>query len=120
MTQIVNYPLLYKVKSDIFSEYHDSYVSKISIIVVPMMILDFVISLLLFVLTKTYLVTISLFIVVLIFLTTFFIQVPIHDKLKFSANHKLIKKLINTNRIRTFLWFIKCIISFNLLLKETI
>ena len=120
MTQVINYPLFYKVYPETFSLYHSSYVNKISFIAAPMMISEIIISILLLILIKSYLAIATFLLVCTIFLTTLFLQVPIHEKLKFKADDKLFKKLISTNWIRTFLWFVKCIISFNMVLKEII
>ena len=120
MTQVINYPLFYKVYPETFSLYHRSYVNKISFIAAPLMFLEFIISIQLLISIKSYLAMATLLLVCAIFLTTLFLQVPIHEKLKLKADDKLFKKLISTNWIRTFLWFVKCIISFNILLKEII
>lgn len=118
ITQWVNYPLFFKVPSNVFSDYHYDYVSRISAIVVPIMLMEIIISTLLFILFNSYLTMFIFTLVILIFATTFLVQVPIHDALKIKPDHQLFKKLIATNWIRTGLWFLKFIISFNILLKE--
>ena len=50
----------------------------------------------------------------LIFLSTLFLQVPMHQKLEYGYNNQSINYLINTNWIRTFLWVIKSTASYNL------
>ena len=118
VTQLVNYPLFYKVPSNVFSDYHYDYVNRISAIVVPIILMEIIISTLLFILFNSYLTMFIFTLVILIFTTTFLVQVPIHDALKIKSDHQLFKKLIATNWIRTALWFLKLIISFNILLKE--
>lgn len=51
-----------------------------------------------------------LILVVLIWLSTFFIQVPIHQKLLVKKDFFLIEKLNRTNWIRTILWSIKIVL----------
>ena len=117
-TQIVSYPLFFKIQPSNFSNYHKDYVDKISSIVIPMMLIEFSISILLTYLIKSYLSIISLLLFFGIFFSTFFIQVPIHEKIKFKSDFYLFKKLIRTNWIRTSLWLLKCIFSFIILFKE--
>ena len=110
-TQIVSYPMFLKAEEN-FSVYHMSYVNKISTIAAPLMIIELFLSLLLVILLQSYFAISIFLIMILIFLSTFFIQVPIHEKLKNNYNIYLCNKLINTNWIRVFLWLSKCIISF--------
>ena len=110
-TQIVSYPMFLKAEEN-FSVYHMSYVDKISTIAAPLMIIELFLSLLFIILLQSYFAISIFLIMILIFLSTFFIQVPIHEKLKNNYNIYLCNKLINTNWIRVFLWLSKCIISF--------
>ena len=110
-TQIVSYPMFLKAEEN-FSVYHMSYVNKISTIAAPLMIIELFLSLLFIILLQSYFAISIFLIMILIFLSTFFIQVPIHEKLKNNFNIYLCNKLINTNWIRVFLWLSKCIISF--------
>ena len=117
VTQIVNYPLLLDfLKSDI-KLLHNSYVSKISKIVIPSMLLELLLALYL-VYHGVYLSYTNFGILIIIYLSTFFIQVPIHDNIKHSTNISLFKKLILSNWIRTFCWLLKSVVSVNIILKE--
>ena len=113
-TQIVSYPMFINVEKN-FSVYHMHYVNKISTIAAPFMIIEFLLSLLFVFLIGSYTSISSFLIMVLIFLCTFFIQVPIHEKLKNSFNISLCNRLIKTNWIRVFLWLFKCVTSFTLI-----
>ncbi len=113
-TQIVSYPMFLNVEKN-FSVYHMHYVNKISTIAAPFMIIEFLLSLLFVFLIGSYTSISSFLIMVLIFLCTFFIQVPIHEKLKNSFNISLCNRLIKTNWIRVFLWLFKCVTSFTLI-----
>lgn len=117
-TQIVNYPLFINVTKRNFTLYHKFYVKKISSIVIPIMLVEFLVSILLLVSSNTFLNMINLIVNVIIFLTTYFIHVPIHNIIKSNYNKSLIKKLIKKNWIRTTLWFLKTVISYNIILKE--
>ena len=113
-TQIVSYPMFLNVEKK-FSVYHMHYVNKISTIAAPFMIIEFSLSLIFVFLIGSYTSISSFLIMVLIFLCTFFIQVPIHEKLKNSFNISLCNRLIKTNWIRVFLWLFKCVTSFMLI-----
>ena len=113
-TQIVSYPMFLNVEKK-FSVYHMNYVNKISTIAAPFMIIEFLLSLIFVFLIGSYTSISSFLIMVLIFLCTFFIQVPIHEKLKNSFNISLCNRLIKTNWIRVFLWLFKCVTSFMLI-----
>ena len=120
VTQIVSYPLFLKVEVDNFSIFHDDYVSRISFIAVPVMLGELFISTLVYYYFNTCLGFMILLSIILIFISTFIIQVPLHNKLKLANNRKHIIKLVNTNWIRTFLWFVKSIFSILIIFKETI
>ena len=120
VTQIVSYPLFLKVEVSNFSIFHDDYVNRISFIAVPVMLGELFISALVYFYFNTYLGFIILLSTILIFISTFIIQVPLHNKLKLANNRKHIIKLVNTNWIRTFLWLVKSIFSILIIFKETI
>ena len=120
VTQIVSYPLFLKVEVDNFSIFHDDYVSRISFIAVPVMLGELFISTLVYFYFNTFLGFMILLSTILIFISTFIIQVPLHNKLKLANNRKHIIKLVNTNWIRTILWIIKSIFSILIIFKETI
>ena len=119
-TQLVSYPLFLKVNKNSFKNYHQSYVKRICLIVVPVMLLELIISFYLFYSYPAVLTILSFIILMMIFLSTFFIQVPIHGSIEKFADSNLFLKLIRTNWIRTVLWFIKGFILIKLFLKELI
>lgn len=49
--------------------------------------------------------------VALIWLVTFFIQVPLHNKLSEARDKEAISRLVSSNWIRTSLWSLKSILS---------
>lgn len=56
-------------------------------------------------------------IVVMIWLITFFKQVPLHEKLSAGYREELVQKLVSSNRWRTFLWSIKSILGIYMLVR---
>lgn len=118
VTQIISYPLFFKVEMSSFAAFHDDYVKRISFIAVPVMLAELFISILIFYYLKSTLALGLLILMFFIFLSTFLIQVPIHDKIKHGGRRFLFTRLVKTNWIRTVLWFIKSIVSFIIIFKE--
>ena len=117
-TQLVTYPLFSSISSSGFSYYHFNYVSKISRIAGPAMLLELIIASFLLYNFGNLSSKLIFLVTILIFLSTLLIQVPIHDRIKYKANNLLFKKLVMTNWIRTLLWSLKCILSISLFFKE--
>ncbi len=110
ITQFVSYPLFLKVGKEQFSKYRQSYTFYISTIVLPAMVLEILLSFNQIIHGIDFFSVFNLIIIGIIWLSTFFIQVPIHNKIAYRYDKKLIKKLILTNWIRTCAWTCKLII----------
>ena len=109
ITHFVTYPSFRLIKSSLFSEFHKSYTNKMLFIVAPVMILELISSLFLVIFDISDNNTeIGLLIsLLLIWFLTFFIIVPIHNKLTVNYNKDLNQKLIKYNGLRTIFWIIK-------------
>ena len=112
ITHFVTYPSFRLIKSSLFSEFHKSYTNKMLFIVAPVMILELISSLFLVIFDISDNNTeIGLLIsLLLIWFLTFFIIVPIHNKLSVNYNKDLNQKLIKFNGLRTIFWIIKLIL----------
>ena len=112
ITHFVTYPSFKLIKSSLFSEFHKSYTNKMLFIVAPVMILELISSLFLVIFDVSDNNTeIGLLIsLLLIWFLTFFIIVPIHNKLAVNYNKDLNQKLIKYNGLRTIFWIIKLIL----------
>jgi len=112
ITHFVTYPSFKLIRSSLFSEFHKSYTNKMLFIVAPVMILELISSLFLVIFDVSDNNTeIGLLIsLLLIWFLTFFIIVPIHNKLKVNYNKDLNQKLIKFNGLRTIFWIIKLIL----------
>jgi hypothetical protein len=111
--QIVHYPLFSSIDESDFLSFHREHTKKTTWIVGPPMMFELfssVLALYFSVDLPLLIRIISFSIVVLIFVSTAFIQVPIHDKLGSGKKSDLINKLVLTNWIRTFLWTLKSLI----------
>jgi len=105
--QILHYPSFHFVHAEAFSEFAQFHSSRITMIVLPLMLTE--ISLASYrVLKSPDLEQVALFLLVIaIWLSTFFIQVPCHNKLAYGDDREVVQKLIDTNWIRTALWSVK-------------
>ena len=117
-TQFSTYPLLLKMNTKDFNQYHTFYKKSISYVVGPLMTFELVINIYNFFnipnnLNFYYLTSLTL---LFIWISTLFIQIPIHNHLNKSFDKHLVKQLISSNWIRTVLWPTKLL----LLVKEII
>ena len=109
--QIVHYPSFHYIDKLSFTNFHNFHERRISIIVMPLMLIELTTSTALYINNMSSIVfALHLLIVVLIWCSTFFIQVPIHSILSQKKDKKLIEKLVNTNWIRTFLWSMRMLL----------
>lgn len=110
VTQLITYPSFLAFDSHTFIDFHKRYTMNISFIVIPFMVGE------LFSLIYLNYIDSDLFlplgILLIIWLFTFIILVPIHNKLSLNHNISLINRLIDYNWFRTILWTVKLIILF--------
>lgn len=106
--QLVHYPSFKFISKDNFLDFHRHHTLSISLIVMPLMLLELGLSIWIgFENGFASQTVIPLILVTLIWLSTFFIQIPIHQKLGNGKDEILIRKLVKTNWIRTVLWTLK-------------
>ncbi len=117
--QLVHYPSFHYVNEDRFLEFHQFHNTRISVIVLPLMISELITSGLLWWPTNWIsLHSIGFYLVIGIWLSTFLISVPLHGKLGDGKNDSLIIALVNTNWIRTFFWTAKALLSVLILINN--
>ncbi|MCH1437556.1 MAG: hypothetical protein L7U70_05680 [Flavobacteriales bacterium] len=108
MTQFISYPLLKSIPKDAFTDYHATYTGFIAPLVGPLMVFELiVISILTFQDPTNTIHIASAVLVIMIWLSTFLIQVPLHNKLAKAYHAGRINSLIHSNWIRTLGWSIK-------------
>ncbi len=110
MTQFITYPTFLDIDKDKFLEYHQKYVNKISFIVAPVMLIELLTLSLIAYFSSEFLIIKSLILLLVIWLTTFFIMIPSHNRISKSFNKKEIISLINYNWVRTILWSFKLLL----------
>ena len=111
IVQILHYPLLADVGADGYAKYHKRHTSRVTPVVAPVMIIEL--------LTAIYLVFVSfeqinafyfwcgLALVLIIWISTFLVQVPLHEKLGAGFDIDVQQRLVRTNWIRTAVWTLR-------------
>ena len=109
--QIVQYPFFERVGAENFTKYHDDYRFWITPVVAPAMIVELLTAILLLFYPPENidlkLIWLGLVLALIIWASTFFMQVPLHEKLAFGFNSQTLAALVNTNWIRTVCWSLR-------------
>ena len=112
--QIVHYPLFAKVDPDSFVKYQDFNLRRTVLIVIPLQMLEMGTALLLVWKTPAGLLPLqvwsNLILIILIWCSTAFLQVPRQYRLTRGFDAKGINFLIETNWIRTIGWSLRSVI----------
>ena len=111
ITQFITYPLFKFIDFD-FKKYHKAYTKRMGYVVAPLMIIELL--LVMKITAQHYSNDIIILISILtliIWLSTFFIQVPVHNSVSKKIAQNQIVFLIKSNYIRTFCWLLKLILS---------
>ena len=110
LVQVIIYPGFHRIPPDTFIDYHRWYVNRISFIVLPLMISEVGMTTWWLLDAGTPGAIISTVLVVIIWSSTFLLQVPIHNRLKSGKKEVLIRRLVATNWIRTIAWSLKSLV----------
>lgn len=111
VTQLTQYPSFAWFREGDFAENHDKYRVGIALIATPIMILEAVSGVLLIIYRPSVVGGVGawagLSLIVLIWASMFFLQVPQHSKLSRGFDSTAIKRLVMTNWVRTVAWTIR-------------
>lgn len=117
--QLIHYPLMSRVSKEAFPEFEKSLCFRTSFVVIPLMAVELLAALLLLQIhSPDDLYLVNFLLVAAIWLSTFFIQVPLHKKLLISFDAAAHSKLVTSNWIRTGLWTIRGVLALYLLLQS--
>lgn len=117
MVQLVHYPSFSYVEEKVFGAFASFHSRAISFIVLPAMVAELASGAYLFYQGRSVILGINLACLVLIWLSTFFLSVPLHSKLAKGKDSKSIGRLVATNWPRTVLWSARSLFLFPLALK---
>jgi len=111
IVQILIYPLMGHVGADGYSAYHNLHTSRITPIVAPAMIVE-LLTAIYFVFAADEKIDYRLFwlglaLILIIWISTFLLQVPLHEKLAKEFAGDVQQRLVWTNWIRTIAWTLR-------------
>ena len=110
LVQIIIYPGLTRIPFNDFVNYHAWYVTRITIVVLPLMIFEIFIAIAWFFLQDNlFYPSVAFGLVILVWCSTFTFQVPIHKSLQAGKDKSEIRRLVATNWVRTIAWSLKAI-----------
>ena len=106
--QLIVYPQFLWIEPERFSDFHESYTSRISLIVVPLMLLELITAcsgVFLFRDTSARApMAACASLTILAWAVTFTVHVPLHNRLAGGFSVETIHQLVRTNWIRTAIW----------------
>lgn len=108
--QVIHYPLYLKITSD-FEAYELMHTRLTSRLTAPVMLIELITTLLMWWYWPSYYV-LNLAITILlalIWISTFLIQIPLHNKLCQAQDELHCRKLVKSNWLRTIAWTLKSI-----------
>ncbi len=116
LIQIVHYPLFELVGSTTFREYADRHQRLITFVVLPLMFAELLTTVLLYynrpATIPNWTVITGIVLVLIIWASTFFLQVPQHGQLSLGFDAAVHRQLVNGNWIRTFAWSLRGLLTF--------
>lgn len=119
LVQRVQYPLMELVGLENFSAYEGAHVARIGPVVAPMMVIELGTAVLLWAtgneLARRPVFIVATLLLVVIWLSTFLIQVPLHDALRGGFDVDAHATLVRTNWIRTLAWSARGLLLFGML-----
>ncbi len=105
LVQLVHYPGFASVDSAEFGSFHSMHSTRITWIVAPLMVVELLASVAWFFEDPRRVTAfIGLALVAIIWASTAFLQVPVHNQLSNGLSASLIDRLVRTNWIRTVAW----------------
>jgi hypothetical protein len=110
IVQLVHYPIFHFIAQTHFTEAMEFHQKKITIIVLPLMLLEMAVSIALLYFESNLMNWLLMALVLAIWLSTFLWQVPAHQKLLAGPDKIAIQNLIASNWLRTSLWSLKLLI----------
>ena len=111
LVQLVHYPAFKHIEEKNFKEFAFFHQQKITYIVAPAMVIEFLSGLYLLPATG-FVFTATMMMLIAVWLVTFFYSVKEHNLLLSGKDEESIDRLVKTNWIRTLLWTGRLIILF--------
>tara|TARA_A100000164_G_scaffold199049_1_gene176665 strand:- start:490 stop:948 length:459 start_codon:yes stop_codon:yes gene_type:complete len=112
--QLVHYPSFHFIDKDIYSAFQKFHMNKISLIVLPLMIVEIITGVILLNLHnfKNAFILISFIILIIIWAITGVFFSSVHSKLIIGYQELIVNQLVAINWIRTLLWTLRLVFLF--------
>ncbi len=112
MVQLVVYPSFVYYKKENLISWHKKYTKGISYVVIPLMFGQLIVVIWQLFKQQSIYTLLSVLLVIVVWLITFLIFVPIHNKISAGdANEMLLQQLVQRNWFRTILWTVIFVLS---------
>ena len=108
--QLLHYPAFHFIKENDYVEFQHFHMERISLIVVPVMVLELFSAFMMVYYIQSNLLILCLIILLFIWLITFIFFTKLHQSLLGGYDKTIIDKLVRINWSRTILWSIRLII----------
>ncbi len=109
--QVVHYPLMGKVGEAFFQAYEQAHTRLTTYVVAPPMLLELGTGVVLYYLSGASLLhLLNLILLTAVWLSTFLIQVPLHNRLSEGFDAAAHRRLVRTNWIRTAAWTLRAVL----------
>ena len=108
--QLLHYPTFHFIKESNYVEFQHFHMQRISFIVVPVMILEFLSAFMLAYYIRSNMLILCLIILLVIWLVTFVFFTKLHQRLLDGYDKSIVDKLVQINWSRTVLWSLRLII----------
>ena len=109
--QVIHYPLYLKIKSG-FVDYELMHTRLTSRLTAPVMLIEMITTILMWWQWPSFYVLniVISFLLLVIWISTFLVQIPLHNKLCKAQDEMNCNRLVKSNWIRTIAWTVKSII----------
>jgi hypothetical protein len=114
--QLVHYPLFRRVPPTVFAAFEAEHARRTGWVAAPLMVLELLTSLLLLnrhlrpVVVSTHGANVGLALTASTWLSTFLVQVPLHNRLHLGFDQAAIHRLVATNWLRTGFWTLRALL----------
>lgn len=113
LVQLIIYPSFLRVREDALVAWHRVYTFRLSLIVIPLMIGQLALVLYASIQTPTLASLIGLGLLLVCWMLTFFVSVPLHHKVQAGeGTQDVLNRLVQTNWPRTILWTLVLVVGF--------
>jgi hypothetical protein len=102
--QVIHYPWFHEVPAEKFRAYHQRYTDRMGRLVGPIMLIELVTGVMLAWMLGGALMIANLVGIIALWLSTFFLQVPCHNRLSAGYDADIHRRLVTSNWIRTVIW----------------